>query len=67
VTVELILSQCPIYTPPQPCSNTIDTVFVPEVEFNWHLAEQGFRESFSLFLVIFAAYCIVKVLNLALK
>jgi hypothetical protein len=31
------------------------------------LAEQGFRESFFIFLIIFVIYCIVKVLHLPLK
>jgi len=49
-----------------------DTVYVEvpagnDVVFDWALAEQGFRESFPLFLAIFAVFCVVKVFNFALK
>jgi len=61
---------CPFLTVPD--GVVVDTVYIEvpgggDVAFDWALAEQGFRESFPLFLVVFAAFCIVKVLNLVLK
>jgi len=59
---------CPFIVVP----DGVDTVYVEvpgggDVVFDWALADQGFRESFPVFLVIFSVFCIFKVLNFVLK
>jgi len=59
-----VFPYCSEYVLP-PLSSSSSSVGEPV--FDWGLAEQGFKESFPLFLTIFCVYCIVKILHFPFK
>jgi len=62
-------SGCVEYSPPPPPTECeiYSSSGGGEPYFDWALANQGFKDSFFLFLTMFAVYCIVKILHLPLK
>jgi hypothetical protein len=48
-------------------ADAADTLSSSSAAFDWGAAEVGFRDSFDIFIMIFAVFVIVKMLNMAVK
>jgi hypothetical protein len=61
---------CPFVTVPD--GGFVDTVYIEvstgnDVPFDWAMVSEGFSEALPVFLLVFAAYCVIRLLFFVFK